>query len=57
VDECIGIFKQRLDEFATKGQFIDLGHWLQCYAFDVIGKITVRILLCISPSIGCNLTN
>ncbi|OQD65146.1 hypothetical protein PENPOL_c006G04265 [Penicillium polonicum] len=40
VDNCIEIFKQRLDEFATKGQLIDMGHWLQCYAFDVIGKIT-----------------
>ncbi|KAJ5961635.1 cytochrome P450 pisatin demethylase [Penicillium viridicatum] len=40
VDNCIEIFKQRLDEFATKGQLIDMGHWLQCYAFDVIGNIT-----------------
>ncbi|KAJ5588333.1 cytochrome P450 pisatin demethylase [Penicillium hordei] len=40
VDDCIEIFKQRLDEFAMKGQMIDMGHWLQCYAFDVIGKIT-----------------
>ncbi|KAJ6125871.1 hypothetical protein N7471_010364 [Penicillium samsonianum] len=40
VDNCIDIFKQRLDEFATRGQLIDMSHWLQCYAFDVIGQIT-----------------
>ncbi|KAJ5192417.1 hypothetical protein N7449_008559 [Penicillium cf. viridicatum] len=40
VDDCIEIFKHRLDEFAMKGQLIDMGHWLQCYAFDVIGMIT-----------------
>lgn len=46
VDNCIEIFKQRLDELAAKGQLIDMGHWLQCYAFDVIGKITVCIPRC-----------
>ncbi|KAJ9481789.1 hypothetical protein VN97_g11670 [Penicillium thymicola] len=40
VDNCIDIFKQRLAEFATRGQLIDMSHWLQCYAFDVIGQIT-----------------
>ncbi|KAJ5294898.1 cytochrome P450 pisatin demethylase [Penicillium antarcticum] len=40
VDNCIEILKQRLDEFASTGRLIDMGHWLQCYAFDVIGKIT-----------------
>lgn len=41
VDNCIEIFKQRLDEFSTEGRCVDMAHWLQCYAFDVIGEITV----------------
>jgi len=27
-------------EFAKVGETIDMGHWLQCYAFDVIGEVT-----------------
>jgi hypothetical protein len=42
VNHCTSIFRARLDEFANSGQVIDVSHWLQCYAFDVIGKITVR---------------
>lgn len=30
----------RFSECAAAGQVIDLQHWLQCYAFDVIGEIT-----------------
>jgi cytochrome P450 len=41
VDSCSSLFCTRLSEFAAKGQRIQLGHWLQCYAFDVIGKVTV----------------
>jgi cytochrome P450 len=40
VDECADIFVQRLREMALAKDQINLGHWLQCYAFDVIGKIT-----------------
>ena len=40
VDECADLFSQRLHEIAKKGMFVDMGHWLQCYAFDVIGLIT-----------------
>ncbi|ORY02568.1 cytochrome P450 [Clohesyomyces aquaticus] len=40
VDECADIFSQRLKEIARTGVFADMGHWLQCYAFDVIGLIT-----------------
>ena len=40
VDDCTKIFSQRLKEFAATGQVIDMGHWFQCYAFDVIGDIT-----------------
>jgi len=40
VDECAAIFRQRLTEFAYSGEAIDMAHWLQCYAFDVVGNIT-----------------
>ncbi|KAI1736391.1 cytochrome P450 [Xylaria scruposa] len=40
VDQCADIFSQRLSEISEAGIPIDMGHWLQCYAFDVIGQIT-----------------
>lgn len=40
VDECAEIFGQRLTEFAKQDVAINMGHWFQCYAFDVIGDIT-----------------
>ncbi|KAK2684150.1 Cytochrome P450, E-class, group I [Fusarium oxysporum f. sp. vasinfectum] len=46
VDECADLFDQRLREMAgdsaspTMSPLIDLGKWLQCYAFDVISMIT-----------------
>ncbi|KAI1262389.1 cytochrome P450 [Xylariaceae sp. FL1019] len=40
VNQCSDIFSQRLAEMAAAGTSVDMGHWLQCYAFDVIGEIT-----------------
>ncbi|TLD11693.1 hypothetical protein PspLS_11758 [Pyricularia sp. CBS 133598] len=40
VDDCVSIFAQRLRELASTNTAIDMRHWLQCYAFDVIGQIT-----------------
>jgi len=40
VNRCIDIFLQRFDEFADRKQAFNLGHWFQCYAFDVIGDIS-----------------
>ncbi|KAF4929590.1 Pisatin demethylase [Colletotrichum viniferum] len=40
VDECTDIFAKRFTECSENGRVIDLGHWFQCYALDVIGKIT-----------------
>ena len=40
VDDCTEIFCERLAEFAKSGEMINMGHWFQCYAFDVIGEIT-----------------
>ncbi|KAJ4351661.1 uncharacterized protein N0V89_007004 [Didymosphaeria variabile] len=39
VDDCADIFARRLGELAG-GEAVDMGHWFQCYAFDVIGAIT-----------------
>lgn len=41
VDECIEILDKKFREFSSTQKVIDFGHWMQCYAFDVIGKITV----------------
>jgi cytochrome P450 len=41
VDDCARIFCQRLDERSKAGVALDMGHWFQCYAFDVIGEITL----------------
>ena len=35
VDSCIDLLMQRLDSFASQNQVVDLGSWLQYYAFDV----------------------
>ena len=43
VNDCGRLLTQRLDEFANDGVTIDLGDWLQKYAFDVIGAISVCI--------------
>lgn len=40
VDDCATLFSRRLTEVAEGGEMIDMRHWLQCYAFDVIGMIT-----------------
>ncbi len=40
VDDCARIFRQRLDEMSKAATTVDMGHWFQCYAFDVIGAIT-----------------
>lgn len=50
VDECTQLLKSRFDEFAASNRTLNMGHWLQCYAFDVIGYITV-----FPPSFSWNL--
>ncbi|KAK4948640.1 hypothetical protein LTR10_012644 [Elasticomyces elasticus] len=39
VDQCSNLFIQRLGEMAQAGQTVDLGHWLQMYAFDVVTEL------------------
>lgn len=41
VSECTSVLFQRLSELAASAQTFDLQHWMQYYAFDVIGSITV----------------
>ncbi|KXH44933.1 hypothetical protein CNYM01_07071 [Colletotrichum nymphaeae SA-01] len=41
VDSCVALLLKRFDEFAESGEAFDLQQWMQCYAFDVIGEITV----------------
>lgn len=40
VDGCTKILLDKLREFANKQEVVDIGPWLQWYAFDVIGAIT-----------------
>lgn len=41
VDLCSDVFSQRLAEMSDGASAaVDMGHWMQCYAFDVIGQIT-----------------
>lgn len=40
VNSCSTLLTSRLHSLASSRQVIDLQHWLQCYAFDVIGEIT-----------------
>jgi cytochrome P450 len=40
VNQCADIFAQRLQDMADTGESINMRHWFQCYAFDVIACIT-----------------
>jgi cytochrome P450 len=40
VNNCTSLLSQRFSEIAASGHTVDMYHWLQCYAFDVIGEIT-----------------
>lgn len=41
VDECIDLLVTRMTELSKSQTAFDLQFWMQCYAFDVIGQITV----------------
>lgn len=40
VNECADVLLNRLSLFSKSREPINMGHWFQCYAFDVIGNIT-----------------
>lgn len=39
IDECTNLFIKRLHEFAARKQPFDFGHWLEMFAYDVIGRV------------------
>lgn len=39
IDACTASFTTHLDDCASSGTTLDLGQWLQMYAFDVIGEL------------------
>lgn len=41
VVECTALIVERFREFALSGASFNMHYWLQCYAFDLIGLITV----------------
>jgi len=40
VDSCSVLFMHKLGEFADAKKPVDLGAWLQYYAFDVVGEFS-----------------
>ncbi|RFU28324.1 hypothetical protein B7463_g7997, partial [Scytalidium lignicola] len=40
VDDCTKLLVDKLAKFAREGREVNMCHWFQCYAFDVIGAIT-----------------
>lgn len=40
VDSCSTLFIEQLGIYADRGEAVDLGTWLQYYAFDVTGELT-----------------
>ncbi|KAF3020091.1 hypothetical protein E8E14_003548 [Neopestalotiopsis sp. 37M] len=42
VDECIGLLEKHFSNISRTGRAVNLQWWMQCYAFDVIGNITVE---------------
>lgn len=40
VEGCTSLLVQRFQELSSTSQAFNLAHWLQCYAFDIIGEIS-----------------
>lgn len=40
VEECMDVFLKKMESFSISKKTIDMAHWFQCYAFDVMGEIT-----------------
>ncbi|SMY18713.1 unnamed protein product [Zymoseptoria tritici ST99CH_1A5] len=40
IDECTKLFLSKMGEYADRDEPVDLGQWLQYYAFDVVGELT-----------------
>ncbi|KIX95527.1 uncharacterized protein Z520_08647 [Fonsecaea multimorphosa CBS 102226] len=39
IDNCSNLFMQRMEAYADAGEIVNLGEWLQWYAFDVVGEL------------------
>ncbi|OQV03644.1 hypothetical protein CLAIMM_08662 [Cladophialophora immunda] len=39
IDNCSNLFMQRMGEYADAEEIVNLGEWLQMYAFDVVGEL------------------
>lgn len=44
INSCTNKFISIMHEFASTNEVVDLGQWLQWYAFDVVGAITFNSL-------------
>lgn len=40
IDSCSRLFMEKLRSFVDRNKPVDLGQWLQYYAFDVIGELS-----------------
>lgn len=40
IDSCVDLFMNRLRDLTADGSPIDLGAWLQYFAFDVVGEVS-----------------
>jgi len=43
VNDCVRLMIDRFNELSDKRATFNMQHWMQCYAFDVIGQITVSL--------------
>ncbi|KAG5777687.1 hypothetical protein H9Q73_008644 [Fusarium xylarioides] len=41
IDKCSAVLRDRLEELSRSGTSVEMSHWMQCYAFDVIGMMTL----------------
>ncbi|KIW85494.1 hypothetical protein Z517_00885 [Fonsecaea pedrosoi CBS 271.37] len=39
IDHCSEVFMERMGAYADADEVVDLGEWLQMYAFDVVGEL------------------
>lgn len=56
VDSCTALFTTQLSKFADQQIPVDLGSWLQYYAFDVVGEVTFSKKLGFLEQ-GCDVDN
>lgn len=56
VNNCVNVLQENFDRLAMQGDTIDLQRWMQAYAFDVIGEVTVRFSFSLYLRLPCLLT-